>query len=236
MKKFYATSLIAFILILQLDAQDEIFDQPSVGPSYTFTSFYSILNGEQTLVDHSEWDIAFDVAPQGTGIFVNEGAILSFGAPAPQVELYLTASSDFETLDTAGMQRIYNEDLSWEEGAFNHMKDPANAFDVGWGLFDLMTFEVNSIRFYAIKLREGQYKKLEIQSMINEIYTIRYANLDGSDEQTHTIDKADYPGRTLAYFSRLISMKIGTSNLPQPIIKLKTELYWQPTNQINLIT
>ena len=71
--------------------------------------------------------------------------------------------------------------------------------------------------------------------MINEIYTIRYANLDGSDEQTHTIDKADYPGRTLAYFSRLISMKIGTSNLPQPIIKLKTELYWQPTNQINLI-
>ena len=71
--------------------------------------------------------------------------------------------------------------------------------------------------------------------MINEIYTIRYANLDGSDEQTHTIDKADYTGRTIAYHSRLISMKIGTSNLPQPIIKLKTEWCWQPTNQINLI-
>ncbi|MCH2083613.1 MAG: T9SS type A sorting domain-containing protein [Saprospiraceae bacterium] len=201
MKKIYATSLIAFILVLQLNAQDEVFDQPSVGPSYTFNSFYSIVDGEQAQVDHSEWDIAFDVAPQGTGIFVNEGAILSFGAPAPQVELYLTGSTDFETLDTAGMQRIYNEELNWEEGAFNHVKDPSETSDVGWGLTNQTTAEVNSIRFYVIRLREGQYKKLEIQSMINEIYTIRYANLDGSDEQTHTINKVDYSGKTLAYFS-----------------------------------
>lgn len=64
-------------------------------------------------------------------IFVNEGAILPFGAPAPQVELYLTGSTGFETLDTAGMQRIYNEELNWEEGVFNHVKDPSETSDAG---------------------------------------------------------------------------------------------------------
>ncbi|HEX5111479.1 MAG TPA: T9SS type A sorting domain-containing protein, partial [Saprospiraceae bacterium] len=37
--------------------------------------------------------------------------------------------------------------------------------------------------------------------LINGVYTFRYANIDGSNETSKTIDKADHAGQTLAYFS-----------------------------------
>jgi hypothetical protein len=206
MKKYYATFLLAFIWGLHLNAQ-EFFDQPSVGANYTFNTFYNIADGAQTQVDHTEWDIAFDVSPGGTGVFVNEGVIISFGAPAPEVELYLTTSTDFATMDTVGAQRILNAEINWTEGAFNQVRNDADPFDLGWGAYDFMTHQVNSTRLFAIKLRNGELKKLEIQSLISGVYTFRYADMDGSDETIHTITKSDYSGRTLAYFS----MEQGTA-------------------------
>ena len=52
-----------------------------------------------------------------------------------------------------------------------------------------------------VKLRNGQYRKFKIESLTATGYTFKYANVDGTNVQTKTINKADHPGKTLAYFS-----------------------------------
>lgn len=196
MKRFF-TLFFTLFLVLNLMAQDVI----SVEAGYSVQTFYSIESGETTQADPLSWDIAFSLGEQDAGVFVNEAVALSFGTPFPQVELYLASNLDYENPDTSGMERIYNNEVSWSEGAFNHVKDEGDQTDTGWGTFDISDFSISASRFFVIKLRNGEYKKLEIQSLILGVYTFRYANLDGSNESVQTIDKADYDGETLAYFS-----------------------------------
>ena len=173
----------------------------SVGANYANQTFYDIEEGTTTSVDHTVWDIAFSCTTGEAGVFVNEAVAASFSTPLPEVELYLTNSTDFATADTTDMVRIYNLEINKSEGAFNHVKEVSNPLDMGWGDYDSGTQHVNGTRVFAVKLRNGIYKKLKIQSLIDGIFTFNYANLDGSDEQSATIDKADYDGKTLAYFS-----------------------------------
>ena len=56
-------------------------------------------------------------------------------------------------------------------------------------------------QIFVIKLRDGQFKKLEIQEYNGFTFTFQYANLDGTDLVSEQITKADYAGKTLAYYS-----------------------------------
>lgn len=197
MKGIYS-ALIACALALSVQAQ---IDQPSFGTGYGNLSYYSIADGEVTTIDHTEWDIAFSVDGRDLGVFVNEAVASSRTAPLPEVELYVTGSTDFENVDTAGMTRIYNKELSWSAGAFNHVRIVDDPFDFGWGSYDPATHRVNGSRIFVIKLRNGIHQKLEIQSLAGGVYTFRYAGLDGENVVTQTVNKADYAGKTLAYFS-----------------------------------
>ncbi len=197
MKRLF-NCIITLIITSNLGAQIE---QVSIGASYSFQTFYNIQTGETTQADPLSWDIAFALGAQDAGVLVNEAVATSFSAPLPQVELYLAVNADYENPDTSYMERIYNDEVSWSEGAFNHVKDEADVFDLGWGTYVPSNNSVNASRYFVIKLRNGIYKKLEIQSLIAGVYSFRYANLDGTNEQIASIDKADYDQETLAYFS-----------------------------------
>jgi hypothetical protein len=96
---------------------------------------------------------------------------------------------------------LFNREISWSYGALNEFREGGNPDDFGWGVYNPTTQETNGIFVYAIKLRDGTYLKFQIQSLINGVYTFRYANLDGSGETIKTISKADHAGKMLAYFS-----------------------------------
>src|SRR5690606_24410143 len=53
---------------------------------------------------------------------------------------------------------------------------------------------------FVIRLRDGTDLKMQIQSLASGTYQFRDANLDGSNEVTKTVTKADHSG-LLAYFS-----------------------------------
>lgn len=195
--KFLYTALFGLLTLSAVRAQ---IDQPAFGPSYADMTFYKLEDGATVSVPHTAWDIAFSAAGQGLGIFLNEGAASSQGSTS--VELYLTTAEDFESTDTSNIDyRLYNDELSWNEGAFNHVKNSLDPFDFGWGRYDVTTHIVNGSRYFILKLRNGSYKKLFVESLAGGVYTIRYADLDGSDETTKTIDKAGFAGKTLAWFS-----------------------------------
>lgn len=188
------------LLFLMSTAFGQEVNTPSVGASYANQTFYTLNDGSTTSNPHTDWDIAFDVSQQGAGVLVNEGVGLSFTSPMSEVELYYNNATDFTTADTSGMTRIYNTEVEWSTGAFNSIASGSSA-DLGWGNYDFMTHAINGTKVFFIKLRNDNYKKIEIQSLIQGVYTFRYADLDGANETTQTIDKNGYSGKTLAYFS-----------------------------------
>ncbi|MEM9819477.1 MAG: HmuY family protein [Bacteroidota bacterium] len=198
MKRLYIL-LINICFITNLSAQEV--DLVSVGASYAEQTYYTIESGATMSHSNEIWDLAFITSPGGYGISINEAVGLSFGPPLPQLELYLVNSTDFDNVDTSGMNRIYNNESSWGEGAFNNVNDPNNAFDLGWGTYNPGNNQVTASRVFVIKLRSGEHKKIEILSLIGGVYTFRYADLNGANETTQTVAKADFEGRSLAYFS-----------------------------------
>lgn len=200
MKKVF---LLLATLISALELMHAQAIQISCGQSYLKQSFYSLTNDASTTINNSEWDIAFTVfGQQDAGVFLNEAA--GTGVP-PQVplKLFKTNSTIFADVNMSSILKdsLYNDEMGWSYGAFNSERNAANPFDYGWGAYNTSSKKVEGNKVYVLKLRDGSYKKIEIQNLNLTVYTFRHANLDGSDEKVVTIDKSKFTGKTLAYYS-----------------------------------
>ena len=191
--------LLLALLIFSVNIFAQV-NTPAIGTDYLDQTYYALEDGSMTSNPHTDWDIAFNVTAGSAGVLVNEGTGLSFMTTYPEVGLYFNNATDFATADTTGISKIYNPEVEWSTGAFNSVSS-GSPLDLGWGDYNTTTHAINGTRIFFIKLRTDVYKKVEIQSLIAGVYTFRYADLDGSNEVIQTIDKANYTGKTLAYFS-----------------------------------
>lgn len=202
MKKL-ALSIPAVLATALLSGQ--AIQEISTGTGYQKQSYVQLGTGAQKQVNNTAWDIAFTVfGQQDAGIFINESSGSSMGQALPVVELYYALTDDFSSEpDPVLLEELYllNSEKSWQYGAFNELRDTTNLFDYGWGMYNFQTNQVVGNAVFVVKLRNGQYRKIKIESLIGSTYTFRYANLDGSNEVVKTLDKADHAGKTLAYFS-----------------------------------
>lgn len=177
----------------------------ATGAGYQKQSFVNLSAGTEKQVTSSVWDIAFSVfGQQDAGIFINESAGTSMGQPQPLVQVFDALTDDFtDQPDPASLvdYQLFNGEKSWSYGAFNELRDPVNPLDYGWGTYNFQTNQVLGGAVYVVKLRNGEFRKFKIESLIGSTYTFKYANLDGSNEVSKTINKADHSGKTLAYFS-----------------------------------
>ena len=198
MKPIFISALWLWAVVLQAQESQAI----STGSGYNQQSFVNLAAGTEHRVANASWDIAFTVAPQDAGVFINESVGSTSGALP--IQAFFTLNEDFNVvLDPSSIEEfpLYNRELSWSYGALNEYREVGNPDDFGWGVYNQATQEINGLYVYAIKLRDGSYLKFQIQSLINGVYTFRYAHLDGSGEVTKTISKADHAGKMLAYFS-----------------------------------
>ena len=114
--------------------------------------------------------------------------------------LTLPAAAQIDTAGIAGWPQMYNSMASWEEGAFgvNALGHP----DYGWGIYNNLTHGLTGDSIYVIKLPDESYQRLWIVSRTaTAVYTIRYADLDGSNEQEVVIDMTMYANKQFAYFN-----------------------------------
>jgi hypothetical protein len=228
----------SFLFCLHFGLSGQEIQTISTGAGYNFQSYFSLSTGEEKLVANATWDIAFAVySPFTSGVFINESAGTVQGQSVAAIELYDGLTDDFSIVpdpEFLADYRLYNPEESWEIGAFNETRDPEDPFDYGWGFYNFQTHEVVGARVFVIKLRDGSYKKMEIQSMAASMYTFRVANLDGSDEHTYTINKNDFPGQTLAYFSLTTGETVAVE--PDAGYDLIYQRYispvYEPVNQI----
>jgi len=194
-------TLLAFVSFFSLHAQETV--TVSVGASYINQVYYSIDNDDKVTLNNESWDLAFSTGPTDGGIFINEAVKSVISGTVPDLKLYLAPTTDFSDLIIPGnlSDSLYNEEEDWQNGAFNGFKDDLDPSDYGWGFYDSGENEVIGIRVFALKLRDGSWKKIKVESLTGGVYTMRYADLDGANESLVAIDKADYSGSPLAYFS-----------------------------------
>ncbi|MEN8201999.1 MAG: hypothetical protein ABFS28_05335, partial [Bacteroidota bacterium] len=170
------------------------------GDGYANDVYYSLENGTVTTVQRDNWDIGFITQVYSISILANNGS---------GVELYTYSNgtiNDWASLDTSGMlwKPMYNSLETWDMGAFsaNETGHP----DYGWGTYSSAIITGDSL--YVIKTISGAYKKLAIveKAAMANTWEFKYANLDGTEEQTVTLEANDYPDPGFIHYS-LDSMK-----------------------------
>jgi hypothetical protein len=224
---------ISFAVCLAAAVSAQSIQEISTGAGYQKQSFVNLSTGTETQVANTAWDIAFTVyGQQDAGVFANESSGSNMGLPLPLVELYDALTDNFnEEPDPASLVEypLFNTEKSWAYGAFNERRNPDNALDFGWGEYNPQTGEVIGNWVYVVKLRSGAYRKIKIESLIDGVYTFRYAHLDGSNEAVKTINKTDHPGKTLAYFNletgNIVNVEPSTGGFDLLYCRYITELY-----------
>lgn len=197
MKRILLPLFVALIITNHTQAQ-VINDTVSIGASYANQKWYSLQNDEQGSAPKNNWDIAFDVSGFGSSIHINSliGTLLW---------KYPTAdTSGWSTLDTTGITawpKLYNSDTSWAIGAFDKGMDLSNSFDLGWGEYNPTNHIVTGDSLYVIKLSNGAYKKLLIESLAGGIYSFSYADINGTNLQNALLTKSTYTGKNFGYYS-----------------------------------
>ena len=80
----------------------------------------------------------------------------------------------------------------------------SGTFDMGWGVLNpLNNYWTFGDSLYLIKLSDNSFRKLWIVSLKSGTWEYKYANVDGSNEQTFSIVKSTYPNRNFVYHSIL---------------------------------
>jgi hypothetical protein len=176
----------------------------TTGGGYRKQSFFRLSDGIETIVDDTKWDLAFTVyGQQDAGVHINESAGSSMGQPLAGLVLLDAKTTDFSAVPDPALltDQLLNPEASWGYGAFNAGRVVTNPFDFGWGTYNPGSNGVAGGKVFVLKLRNGQYKKLQLQSLSGTVYSFRYADLNGGNEKSATIDKSQFAGKTLAYFS-----------------------------------
>ena len=198
----------------------------SLGAGYSNQSFYSLANGEVANVDNTNWDIAFSVSGMGSAVRINGGYGMElFTYPNGDI-------NDWSTLDTSGMSSWtsqINSDESWSLGAFDQNADENEAFDLGWGIYSMITHYITGDSLHVLKWADGSTKKFQLIQLASGTYSFRFADIDGSNEVESSVVKSDFSGKNFVYYSITNDEVIDREPLSESwdlvFTKYVTELY-----------
>lgn len=202
MNKTITLFLIAVVSVFSFSAsaqnKEVVSDTLVMGPSYENDIFYSMSEGEVSSVARAGWDLGFYTNAFSAGIIINEGN---------GVTLYHYPKSDtsgWATFDTTGMLNwtsLSNSNEYWEDGAFN--KGALGHPDYGWGVYNMVTHGLTGDSLFLIESPDAGMKKLWIVDKISvdNIYHLKIADIDGSNEQTIELDIKPYTSKNFVYYS-----------------------------------
>lgn len=146
----------------------------ALGENFENQVFVNLAKKQLISIPAGSWDLAFQ-STGGNAIRINTGKKSS---------VYVSGSTDFDAVTTAPSASSFAYD------APEAMSDPTKTVIGEWG-----NKEDSKRLVYIINLGNNPpassnpigYKKMQVQGYANGVYTIRYANLDGSEEKTAEI-------------------------------------------------
>lgn len=203
--------LTALLLLAGAGVKAQTNDSVLLTTGYANQVWYSLENDEQATAPKNNWDLAFDMKAITSSIHINTVAGINLWA-YPK-----SNASGWASVDTNGLGtwvKRYNSDTSWSLGAMGNYANPSDPTDLDWGKYDVSTHIVTGDSIYILKLQNGDYKKLIIESLSSGTFTFKYANLDGSGLQKATIVKSNFPGKNFAYYSLQNNMALPATREP----------------------
>lgn len=205
--KFF-TPLTAITLLTASNLSAQTLDTISIGAGYTQQVWYKLETDVETKKSNLDWDLAFSTRVQrDAAINTNPFATL-YKAIAP--------ASAWSTLkvDTLTLVPQNGIDTSWSVGTFNISGN--NVFDYGWGGYNFATHHVNGDSIYVLKTVAGAWKKIIIDRLsYDTTYTFRYADLNGANEVSASLNKGAFAGKNFGYYSITTNSKLDR----EPLIK-----------------
>jgi len=206
MRTFIFTTVFFVSIILFNENHNAVFGQSNVyqhdtismEPGRTHDVFYSLKTGNTYQQIRSDWDIQFS-----THVF--DVTIRTNGAQG--VVLYTYPNSDiseWNSVDTTGLSTwpaLNDSDKDWEMGAFN--QNGFGDFDYGWGTYNMVTHIITGDSLYVLGLPSGSFLKLWIvqKNPVTNVYTFKFANLDGTDENEVVLNCNDYPAKNFVGYN-----------------------------------
>lgn len=193
------TFLLLIICSISFGLQAQIIkDSVETGPSNADQIWYSLEKGEVQKAALNSWHLGFEVSGITSSILFNSAA-------GHTLYVYPKGdTTDWDKIDTNGLvswKACYNTDTSWGRGAFNVNLKKGDAFDLGWGVYNLNNHHVVGDSLYIIKTANGDAMKLWMERLAGGEYFFTTANLDGSNEVSSSVKKADFQGKNFAYFN-----------------------------------
>lgn len=191
MKHF--TLLAAASLPLLLQAQTEITINTQASNSQQV--WYRLSDDTETVAPISNWDLGFEINGFAASILVNTAK----GDVVYNTDLGVAGWETLTELDIDNWTELHNSETSWSGGALTSGTD--GNFNLGWGTYQMSNHVVVGTELFVVKIGgTDTYLKLRIDGLASSIYSFTYANLDGSDEQSHTLAKSAFSGKNFGYW------------------------------------
>jgi len=204
--KYIHTTILIFGLVIIAQGQ-AINDSISMEQLYTNQVYYSLDNGEVASINNNDWELGFSMygnGAAGSAILLNEANTTLWAYPGDTANW-----SSLDTVGHANWEQLLNTDTSWTNGAFNLYRGAGGGMDLGWGILNPQNnYWTFGDSLYVAKLSDNSYRKLWIISLKSGVWEFKYANIDGSNEQSFTIDKNNYSNRNFVYHSMLTEQTI----------------------------
>ena len=189
--------LSAALTALSASAQTTV--TVTTGAGNATQTFYSLANGIQASANLADWDLAFEINSFNSSILVNTAKGLKVYETTAAVDEWELVNAP----DVANWTPLQNSEIHWSQGALtngNNLSQP-DGLNVGWGNYNMITHTIVGTKIYAIEDLEGNFRKLRINSLATGAYSFTYAGLDGSGEQTSTLQKSNFIGKNFGYFN-----------------------------------
>lgn len=190
------STTLLFCILMHIGFSQLVSDEVETGEQYQNQIWYNMESGIVGSAPLNNWDLAFEISGFTASIRANtQKGITVYQAPF--------ASAEWNQIDTAGMganwEKLYNNISAWEEGALNRFS--TSDFDLGWGMYNVVTHVITGDSVQVIQLADGSFKKFKMETLASGVYTFTYADLDGSNETTGALDKANFEGKNFGYFN-----------------------------------
>jgi len=174
----------------------------SVGSDYVNDNYYSFTNEELNVSPRNNWDLAFATDNMSVTVHANNGAgVMVYTYPNGD----LSAWNDIDTTGLHNWPAMYNSLEDIEDGALNRNSIEGNDLDYGWGTYNINTHQISGDSIFIVKTVNEEFKKLLIIGR-NPLpgansWDIQYADIDGSNEETITINADEHNTKNFVHYS-----------------------------------
>ena len=169
--------------------------------------YYSLANGIVATVPRTNWDLAFSTPVRTASILINDGAGIELytwkGGTA--ADFNNVGKNDSANVTEASSLTNNNLDTTWFNSAFEENMSKTNPFDVGWGLYNMNTHNVEGDSVFILKFPNGTYKKIVILLHAGTSpysFVFKIANLEqNAVADSVTIPATQYSTKNFVYYS-----------------------------------